>query len=120
MSLTPDHRFVAARAVRAASSPASTAPTDLLDVPQPLGLLPTTWYWRRVEGTAAGMVVLGGVGLLAGFSGGALVGSAAAGGLVAVAVAALLLGLAERAVRRAVRSRRFNSRRPTRALRTAA
>ena len=81
------------------------APRSLLDRPQPLGILPTQWFWRQEHAPVIrwGFALLAGVTVLVTV---ALTDSVIVAGLVPPLVLLLANGLLEKYVRQQVAKRR--------------
>jgi hypothetical protein len=96
-----------------AADPSSGGESDrhpaLLDVPQPLGFLPTRQFWRDAENNRLAGLPLGILGGILVIVIGLLGPSWWVGGLIAAAGIWLMLGLLERYIRHAAK-RRFRSR----------
>ena len=79
---------------------------SLLDQPQRLLILPSWWYWRRVDGLPAATAIALAVGLLSGFIAGSAIGWAPLAAVASPLLAVVFIGLVEQRIRVALRSRR--------------
>lgn len=88
------------------AAPRDSLPATLLDQPQPLGVLPTLWYWRRIQALPAAKVLLLLGGVVSGFTAATLVSRGVLGVAASPLIAATVIGLIERQIRAVLRRRR--------------